>query len=213
MIKVLVADDHAVVCKGLQQIFETAQDIQVEGEAKSGSETILKVREGKFDVVILDLSFPDMSGLDVLKQIKLEKPELPVLIYTMQPKEQFAVRLLKAGAAGYLNKEDGVEDILEAVRHTVKFGRYITPDLANELLLGLNRDTESLPHVKLSDREFQIMLMIAEGKMPKEIATTLCISVKTVATYRARILEKMEMQSSAQITHYVISNGLLHQTK
>ncbi|MGB9771508.1 MAG: response regulator [Candidatus Kapaibacteriota bacterium] len=209
MIKIIIADDHAVVRTGLKQIIESDPNLRVTGEASSGFELLEKIQEGNYDVVLLDISMPGKDGLETLKDIKRIKPKLPVLIFTVYPEDQYAVRLLKAGASGYLNKECEPEELIEAI-HRVAMGRkYVSENLA-ELLAQKLEETSSVPlHELLSDREFQVLCLIASGKTVKEIAEELQLSSNTVSTYRIRILEKMKMKNNAELTHYAIKNGLV----
>jgi len=209
MIKVLVADDHTLVRKGLKQILLETKDIEVVDEARDGKETINKVNKKDYDLVLLDISLPGRSGIDVLKQLKCSKPSLPVLILSMHPEEQYAVRSLRAGAAGYLTKESAPNELIAAIRKVAKGGKYITSSLAEKLAGEIGPDAEKLLHETLSDREYQVMCLIASGKPVKEIADALNLSVKTISTHRARILRKMHMDNNAQLTHYAIKNDLV----
>ena len=209
MIKVMVADDHPVVREGLKQILSQAQDIKVTAEAEDGHEILDKVRNQEFDVIVLDITMPGMMGLDVLKQLKSEKPELPVLILSMHPEEQYAIRVLRAGASGYLTKGSAPDKLTEAIRKLYRGGRYVSSSLAERLAAELGGDLTKLPHQTLSDREYQVMCLIASGKTVTQVAEQLALSVKTVSTYRTRILEKMRMQSNAELTHYAIENKLV----
>ena len=209
MIKLIIVDDHAVVRKGLKQIFEEAPDIVVTDEAGSGSELLEKIRQKKFDVVLLDISMPGRDGLDVLKELKVERPELHVLVFTMFPEEQYAVRVLKAGASGYLNKESEPEELIEAIRKVSQGRKYVSPELAEILASNLEITGEAPLHESLSDREFQVMCMIGSGKTVSEIAKELSLSINTISTYRIRILEKLNMKTNAEITHYAIKNQLV----
>jgi len=209
MLKIFIADDHAVVRRGLRQILAETCDMAVTGEATSGLEVLDKVMGDEYDVVVLDISMPGRSGLDTLKQLKSQKPKLPVLILSMHPEEQYAVRVLRAGASGYLTKESAPDELVEAIRKVSHGGRYITSSLADKLVFDLSRKTEKPLHETLSDREYQVLCLIASGKTAKQIAEELCLSVKTVSTYRARILEKMGMKSNAELTHYAIRNRLV----
>lgn len=209
MIKILIADDHPVVRKGLKGIIEEIPDMVVGGEASNGQEALEKVRKSDFDIVVLDISMPGISGLDILKKLKDEKPELSVLVLSMYPEEQYAVRVLRAGASGYLTKESAPEELIAAIRKASKGGKYISSSLAEKLAFDLETDAERPLHETLSDREYQVMRMIASGKTGKEIGEELFLSVKTISTYRTRILEKMEMKSNAELTHYVIKHGLV----
>ena len=199
MIKILIADDHPVVRKGLKEIIEEIPDMAVRGEASTGHEALEKVRKGDFDIVVLDISMPAGNGLDILKQLKDEKPELSVLILSMYPEEHYAVRVLRAGASGYLTKESAPEELIAAIRKASKGGKYISSSLAEKLAFDLEIDAERPLHETLSDREYQVMLMIASGKTPKEIGEELFLSVKTIGTYRSRILEKMKTEGKTVI--------------
>ena len=209
MIKVLVADDHPVVREGLKQILSEAQDIKVTAEAEDGHEILDKVRNQEFDVIVLDISMPGLMGLDVLKQLKSEKPEIPVLILSMQPEEQYAIRVLRAGASGYLTKASAPDKLTGAIRKLYRGGKYVSSSLAERLADELGGDLTKLPHQTLSDREYQVMCLLASGKTVTQVADQLALSVKTVSTYRTRILEKMKMQSNAELTHYAIENKLV----
>ena len=209
MIKVLIADDHTLVRKGLKQILLDTKDIEDVDEARDGKETINKVGRKKYDLVLLDISLPGRSGIDVLKQLKCSKPELPVLILSMHPEEQYAVRSLRAGASGYLTKESAPDELIKAIRKVANGGKYITSSLAEKLAGEIGPDAEKPLHETLSDREYQVMCMIASGKTVKEIAEDLNLSVKTISTHRARILRKMHMDNNAQLTHYAIKHELV----
>ena len=209
MIRVFIADDHSIVREGLKQILTDTYDMTVTGEANSGPEALRKIQKGNFDAIVLDLSLPGMSGLDVLKQVKINKPDLPVLILSIHPEEQYAVRVLKAGASGYLGKETAPEELVGAIRKISSGGRYVSTNLAEKLAFGVGMDTEKAPHEFLSDREFQVLCLIASGKRGIDIAEELHLSEKTVSTYRTRILEKMEMKSNAELTYYAIKHGLV----
>ncbi len=209
MIKILIADDHAIVRQGLQQIVKTSPDMAVVGEAVDGEDALSKIRAEDWDVLVLDISMPGRSGFDILRELKHERPKLPILVLSMHSEDQFAVRTLKAGAAGYLTKESAPEELVQAIRKVVEGGKYISPSLAEKLAYDLESGTEKPPHETLSDREFQVMRMIASGKTVKEIADELSLSVKTVSTYRARILEKMNLKTNAELIHYAVQNQLV----
>ena len=209
MIRLLVADDHAIVRRGLHQIVAEAPGLEVAGEAATAEEVLARVEERAWDVVVLDLSLPGGNGLDLLAEVKRRRPDLPVLILTVHSEEQYAVRALRAGAAGYLTKESAPEQLVEAVRKVVRGGRYVSPAMAERLAFNLGRDPDRPPHETLSDREYQVLRRVAAGKTVSEIAAELSLSVKTVSTYRTRILEKMGMKSNAELTHYAIKNGLV----
>jgi two-component system, NarL family, invasion response regulator UvrY len=209
MIKVIIADDHPIVRAGLKQIITQEHDISVAGEAGNGAELLARVRRQDYDVILLDLSMPGMDGLDVLKQIKIEKPAIPVIILTIHPESQYALRILKAGASGYLTKESASDELIKAIRRVHGKGKFITPSLAEKIAFALDDDSGSLPHEILSDREYQVLCLIGAGKTVSQIADSLALSVKTVSTYRTRILEKMHMTNNAELIHYAVQNGLV----
>ncbi len=207
-IRVLIADDHAIVRQGLRQILSDTPDLTVAGEAENGVQAVNMVRAGEWDVVLMDVSMPDRNGIDALKLIKKEFPRLPVLILSMYPEEQYAIRALKAGAAGYLTKQSAPELLVTAIRQVASGKKYVSPSLAEELANAIGEDSERPAHEKLSDREYQTLCMIASGKTPTEIAEALNLSVKTVSVYRARLLEKMNLRNNAELTHYGLKHGL-----
>jgi len=209
MINILIADDHTIVRKGLKQILAETPDMVVADEASNGQEVLEKVRKSNFDVVLLDISMPGRSGLDILKELKSERPKLPVLVLSMYPEEQYAVRVLRAGAAGYLTKESAPDELVVAMRKVAQGKKYVSPSLAEKLAFDLEMDSTRPPHEVLSDREYQVLCMIASGKTVGEIAENLALSTKTISTYRARILEKMNMKNNAELTHYAIQNKLV----
>jgi two-component system invasion response regulator UvrY len=209
MIRLIIADDHAVVRKGLKQIFDETPDIKVTNEAATGIELLEVVEKQDFDVVLLDISMPGRDGLDILRDLRVEKPNLPVLIFTMYPEEQYAMRVLKAGAAGYLNKESSPEELIDAIRKVSEHRKYISPYLAELLASNLETSGETPQHDSLSDREFQVMCLIASGMTVTEIARKLSLSINTISTYRLRILDKLNMKNNAEITHYAIKNQLV----
>jgi DNA-binding NarL/FixJ family response regulator len=209
VIKIVVADDHTIFREGLKRILSEHSDLVVADEASKGQEVLELIRKNDYDMVILDLSMPGLSGLEVLKQIKIDKPKLPVLILSMHPEEQYAVRVLKAGASGYLTKESASDELITAIKKISLGRKYITASLAERLAVELETDTEKPLHNTLSDREYQVLLMIASGKTLTQIAEELFLSVKTVSSYRARILEKMKMKSNAELTHYAIKYQLI----
>lgn len=209
MIKILIADDHAVVRKGLKQILAETSDIVATDEAINGQEVLEKVRKNDYDIVMLDISMPGRNGLDILKQVKNEKPEMSVLILSMHPEEQYAVRALKAGASGYLTKDSAPDELILAIRKISQGRKYITSSLAERLAFYLEVDSEKPLHEALSDREYEVMRMIASGKTVKEIAEELFLSIKTISTYRSRILEKMGMKNNTELVHYALKNRLL----
>ena len=209
MLRVLIADDHEIVRKGLVKVLaETLQPIKVD-EARNGTETMSMILKSEYNLVVLDLKMPGKSGLDVLKEIKQHRPKLPVLILSMHPEEQFAVRAIRAGASGYLTKECAGDELVLAIRKVLKGGRYISGSLAQILAEDLDSASEKPLHEILSDREYQVMLMIASGKTVGAIAKELCLSVKTISSYRSNILLKTRMKNNAEITHYAIMNKLV----
>jgi two-component system invasion response regulator UvrY len=209
MIRILIADDHAIVRAGLRQFIADQTDMEVSAEASTGSETIAAVRATDFDVVLLDISMPDKNGIDTLKTLKHVKPELPVLMLSAYAEDQYAVNLLRAGAAGYLNKEAASTQLVGAIRTVVHGRKYVSPSLAQILADGVSGDADHPLHAELSQREFQIFCKLAAGAAVSKIADELNLSVKTVSTYRTRILEKMAMKSNADLTYYAIKNGLI----
>jgi two-component system, NarL family, invasion response regulator UvrY len=208
MIRVITVDDHPVVRRGLKQIIEAEPDMQVVGQAENAREAIHVIRQSTCDAVVLDISLPGASGIEVLNQLRYERPDLPVLIMSVHEEEQYALRMLKAGASGYLMKDSVPEELIKAIRKITAGGKYISPSFSETLIPGQGALEKPL-HEKLSDREFQIMCMIACGKALKDIGEALCISGKTVSTYRTRILEKMEMKTNADIVSYALKHKLI----
>ena len=208
MIKVIVVDDHPVVRRGLKQIIEDEPDMEVAGEAKNAGECFSLVRKTDCTLVVLDITLPDRNGFDVLKQLKYEYPNLPILILSVHSEEQYGLRFIKAGASGYLMKEGAPEELVLAIRKVNAGGKYVSASLAERLVSQLGA-LDKPPHENLSNREFQILCMIAEGKTLKGIADKLCISEKTVSTYRIRIMEKMKMNTNSDLTRYVLENHLV----
>ncbi len=209
MLKILIADDHPIVRKGMKQIIEEAPDMMVADEAGNGVEVLNKVSKKYFDIVLLDISMPGRSGLEVLMELKKEKPDLPVLVMSMHPEEQYAIRALKSGASGYLTKASVPEELVTAIRKVSLGRKYISPSLAEILASDFGTDKEKPLHETLSNREYQVMCLIASGKTLTEIGDELALSVKTISTYRARILGKMNMKNNAELTHYAIQNHLV----
>jgi two-component system invasion response regulator UvrY len=209
VIKVLVCDDHAIVRTGLKQILDEAPDMEVCGEAATGTEALQKLREVECDVVLLDIAMPEKNGIDTLKQIKQQKPNLAVLVLSMYPEEQYAISLLRAGAAGYMTKESATDQLLSAIRKVAQGGKYISPTLAEILASELGGESDKPLHESLSKREFQIFCKLAAGQTVSDIATEIFLSVKTVSTYRSRVLEKMKMKNNAELTYYAVKNGLI----
>ena len=208
-IRVFIADDHAIVREGLKQILADTKDIIVAGEAENGHDAIKLFRGSKCQVLLLDISLPDRSGIEVLKQIKKEKPELAVLMLSMHREDQYAIRSLKAGAAGYLTKQSAPRELVTAIRLVAGGQKYVSAALAQKLASSIGEDHESAAHEGLSDREYQTLVMIASGKAVGAIAEELKLSVKTVSEYRARLLVKMKLKNSAELTHYAIRNQLV----
>lgn len=209
MIRVLIADDHAVVRRGVRLVLESTARIVVVAEAATGPEALEQARAGGVDVAVLDLSMPGPGGLEVLKQLQDEHPRLPVLILTMHPEDQYAVRAIRAGASGYLTKQSIPEELIKAVETVVAGRRYITPAVAEALATEVRHDNGKPAHEQLSDREYQVLLRIAAGRTVGEIAAELHLSPKTVSTYRTRILEKMALKTSAELTHYAFQHKLV----
>lgn len=215
MIQVLIADDHTIVREGLKQILSETPDIVVAGEAGSGKEAISRILKEDFDLILLDITLPDMSGLDVLKQIRAVKPDLRVLILSMHPEEQYGIRVLKAGASGYLTKDRAPDELIRAIRRISLGHKYVSSSLADRLVWEVStgalqgEESDGLPHGKLSDREFQVLCLIGSGRTATKIAEELSLSVKTISTYRARLLQKLDMKTNAELTRYAIQNRLV----
>jgi len=209
MVRVLVADAHPILLEGLKQIISDTPDMMVTGEAKNISELFENVLKNEFDIVLLDISMRGRNGWDIIKDIKSERPKLPILVLSMYSEEQYAIRALKAGASGYLTKESAADELIAAIRKVSQGRKYISTSLAEKLAYEVDVFSAKPPHEKLSDREYQIMLMIASGKTVGEIAEELCLSVKTISTYRTRILEKMNLKKNAELTRYAIDERLL----
>lgn len=208
MTRVLIADDHSMVREGLRQIIGKAPGMLVAGEAADGREALAKALAEQYDVVLLDISMPGVNGLDVLKELKSQKPRLPILILSVHSEETYAARALRTGAAGYLNKDCEPEQLIEAIRGVALGGKYISPALAERLACEMEAHAETPSHEKLSDREFQVLHLLASGKTVKEIAEELALAVPSVSTYRARIIGKMKLKNVAELTHYAIRNQL-----
>lgn len=209
MIRILIADDHTIVRRGLKEILlEEFPDAMIT-EVTEGHEMVKKAREEKFDIIISDISMPNLNGLDALKQIKEEFPKYPILMLSIHPEDQYAIRVLKAGASGYMTKDSAADELVKAVRQILLGKKYITPSLAERLVENIGNENPHLLHTTLSDREFDVMKQIASGKKVSEIADALFLSVTTVSTYRARILLKMNLKNNAEITHYALENKLV----
>jgi DNA-binding NarL/FixJ family response regulator len=210
MVKILIVDDHAVVRQGVKQILYNRFDKATLGEAKDAQEMLEQIRKAKWDAVILDIGLPGRSGLDVLSDIKKLRPKLPVLALSAYPEDQLAIRVLKAGAAGYLSKESAPEELINALTKVMGGGRYVSDGLGERLAMTVNDTFEKLPHETLSDREYQIMCMLAIGKNTKDIADELVLGISTVSTYRARILKKLHMKKRSDLVQYAIRHRLIN---
>jgi DNA-binding NarL/FixJ family response regulator len=208
-LKILIVDDHAVVRQGIKHIL--AEDwVGAEfGEAQNVAELLPLFRKGTWDVVLLDINMPGRSGLDVLRDLRQEKPHIPILVLSGHPEDQYAVRVLKAGASGYLPKEMAPDELIKAIRKVLEGGKYVSAALAEQLAFGLGGDTQKAPHELLSDREYQVLCLLASGKTSTQIADELILSVKTISTFRTRVLAKMNMKTNAELTHYAIQNNLV----
>lgn len=207
--KALIVDDHAVVLRGLREILEDEFEEPVFGEARNAAEAVQRIRREDWDIIVLDITLPGRSGLDVLNELKSLRPAAPALVLSMHSEEQYAVRAFKAGAAGYLTKESAPEELVSAVKRVLSGKRYVSESFADRLASFLQRGSEGPLHEALSDREYQVMCMIASGKTVSEIGADLSLSVKTISTYRARILKKMDMKTNAELTRYVVEKGLV----
>jgi two-component system invasion response regulator UvrY len=209
MIRVLIADDHAIVRSGFKEFVADEPDMEVAAEAANGEQTIALVREQRFDVVLLDIAMPDKNGIDTLRVIKQIRPDQGVLMLSGYPESQYALNLLRAGASGYISKDAAPDEIVRAIRTVARGHRYLSESAADSLAQKLTRPEHDMPHEGLSEREFQVFCKLAAGQLPTEIADDLNLSVKTVSTYRTRVLEKMGMTSNADLTYYAVKNGLL----
>jgi len=209
MMRVLLVDDHAILRRGLRALLSDAFHGATFGEASSAEQALQQLGKKPWDIALLDITLPGRSGLDLLKELKAAQPKLPVLVLSAHPEDQFAVRALKAGAEGYMTKESAPEELVQAIRKVLAGGRYVSPTLAEKLALNVRKDFTGAPHETLSDREHEVMCRIALGQTVTEIAGELSLSVKTISTYRARILEKLGVKNSAEITRYAIQNGLV----
>ncbi len=209
MNRIIAADDHAIVRQGLKLIFDEYEDLTLEEAVTSGDELLQKVREKNYDLIVLDIAMPGRDVLDTIKDLKSMKPQIPILIFTMNPAEQYAVRVLKAGASGYINKESPTEEIVNAIRKLLGGGMYIPPNIAELLANNLKSDHEGPLHETLTNREFQIMCMIAEGKSVTEISDKLFLSKNTISNHRSHILQKLKLKNNAEITHYALKHNLI----
>jgi DNA-binding NarL/FixJ family response regulator len=209
MIRVLLADDHAIVRAGLKEILAETGDIAVAGEAASGQEVLTRIRESDYDVAVLDMSMPGRSGIELIRQVKDEKPRVRILVLTMHSEHQYAVRALKAGASGYLTKETAPDQLVAAIRRIAAGGAFVSPETAEQLALDVNRAPGGPPHTLLSDREYQVFELIVNGKSVSDIGRQLALSVKTVSTHKTRILQKMGVASQAELVRYALEHKLL----
>ena len=211
MIKVFIVDDHAIIREGLKKILKEESDIIVAGEAQDGVDVFEKIQKPDFecDVLLLDMNMPGRSGIDLLSDLKIMKPELPILVLSKHPEDKFALRTLKAGAGGYLCKDTALDELVVAIRKISTKGRYLSIALAEHMAFDVIPEKDTLPHEQLSNRELEIMFMLAEGKKVKDIATELVLSISTVFTYRVRIFEKLKIKSNVELTHYAMINMLI----
>ena len=209
MIRILVADDHSVVRQGLKQIIADSPDMEIVGEAATSQEALELVRSGSFDLIILDISMPGQNGLEILRELKSESPALKVIILSMYPEEQYAIRSLRDGASAYLTKGSQPEELILAIKTVASGKRYITPSVADRLATYIEDNSKRPPHETLSDREMEILMLIGSGKQVSDIAEELNLSIKTVSTYRSRILLKMNMETNAQLIRYSLQHGLV----
>jgi len=212
MIRVLLADDHTIVRAGLKELLSETGDIAVSGEANNGAEALARIREGHYDIAVLDMSMPGRSGIELIRQVKQERPHLPILVLSMHSEEQYAVRALRAGASGYLTKESAADQLVTAIRRIAAGGAFVTPETAQRLALDVNGGAIAAPHTLLSDREFQVLRLIASGQSVSDIARQLSLSVKTISTHKTRIMRKMGLANQAELIRYAIENRLLDES-
>jgi len=213
MIRIVLADDHTIVREGLKQLLASAGDFQVVGEAGDGHEVLQRVRSDTPDVLLLDMSMPGKSGIELIKQIRDEKPTLRILVLTMHEEQQYAIRAIRAGAAGYLTKDSASAQLVSAIRKVASGGLFITPEVAEQLALQAMSQTQQLPHTSLSDREYEVFLLIANGVAVTDIAEQLHLSVKTVSTHKARLMQKMGIANQTELIRYAINHGLIDSTQ
>ena len=209
MTRIVIADDHTIVREGLKQILAAASDLEVVGEASDGHEALARVRALDFDLLLLDMSMPGKSGIELIKQVHAEKPKVKILVLSMHEEQQYAVRAIRAGASGYLTKESASRQLVEAIRKIAAGGAFISAEVAQQLALGAMPDAKGPLHASLSDREYQVFMLIAEGKSISDIAGQLNLSVKTVSTHKANVLQKMNMSTTGELIRYAIANGLV----
>lgn len=206
---IIIADDHPVVRAGLRQILAESGEIRQIAEASDGQDLLEKLKKTRYDIILLDITMPGRNGLEILKELRILYPSTPVLVLSVHPEEQYALRVIRSGAAGYLTKETAPENLLEAIRRILGGKKYITPEIAEILAASLDGKGDLAPHLRLSDREFETLRMIAQGKSLTEIAGEMFLNVKTISTYRRRILDKMNMKSTAELVNYAVKNGLV----
>ncbi|HNU92834.1 MAG TPA: response regulator transcription factor [Spirochaetota bacterium] len=208
-VSIIIADDHPVVRAGLRQILAESGEIRQIAEASDGQDLLEKLKKTRYDIILLDITMPGRNGLEILKELRILYPSTPVLVLSVHPEEQYALRVIRSGAAGYLTKETAPENLLEAIRRILGGKKYITPEIAEILAASLDGKGDLAPHLRLSDREFETLRMIAQGKSLTEIAGEMFLNVKTISTYRRRILDKMNMKSTAELVNYAVKNGLV----
>jgi len=208
-VSIIIADDHPVVRAGLRQILAESGEIRQIAEASDGQDLLEKLKKTRYDIILLDITMPGRNGLEILKELRILYPSTPVLVLSVHPEEQYALRVIRSGAAGYLTKEMAPENLLEAIRRILGGKKYITPEIAEILAASLDGKGDLAPHLRLSDREFETLRMIAQGKSLTEIAGEMFLNVKTISTYRRRILDKMNMKSTAELVNYAVKNGLV----
>jgi DNA-binding NarL/FixJ family response regulator len=209
MIRVVIADDHTIVREGLKQLLLAASDLEIAGEARDGHEVLERVRNIDFEVLLLDMSMPGKSGMELIRQVKSEKPKLRILVLSMHAEHQYAVRAIKAGASGYLTKDSASRELVSAIRKVAGGGAFISPEVAEALALGAMPQAEGPPHASLSDREYQVFRLLVAGKSVSEIAAELNLSAKTVSTHKARLMEKMALNNQAELVRYAIKHRLV----
>jgi len=209
VIKIIIADDHIIIRAGMKQLLDGAHDMVVAGEASDGQKLIQEIQKNHYDVIVIDISMPGRNGIEIIKQIRASGDKTPILALSYYPEEQFAIRVLKAGACGYMNKDVQPEELIEAIYKVARGGTYVSPAVAEKIAANINMTHEPNPHDALTDREYEVFLKIAGGMTVSEIAEEMFLSVKTVSTYRARILEKLNLKNNAEITYYAIRNNLI----
>jgi DNA-binding NarL/FixJ family response regulator len=209
VIKIIIADDHIIIRAGIKQLLDGAHDMVVAGEASDGQKLIQEIQKNHYDVIVIDISMPGRNGIEIIKQIRSSGDKTPILALSYYPEEQFAIRVLKAGACGYMNKDVQPEELVEAIYKVARGGTYVSPAVAEKLAMNINMTQDASPHESLTDREHEVFLKIAGGMTVSEIADEMFLSVKTVSTYRARILEKLNLKNNAEITYYAIRNNLI----